>query len=373
MAGIYIHIPFCKQACNYCNFHFSTSLKYKEEVVQSICRELELRKDYLSGAPIETVYFGGGTPSLLTEKELAAIWEAIYRHYTLDLKECTLEANPDDVHDDFLSMLRHTPVDRLSMGVQSFEESDLRFMHRAHTAGEAEAAIKRAQDAGYSNLTIDLIYGTPGLTDKLWMENMQKAIRFGIPHISAYALTVEENTLLAHQVGKGKVPAPMNEQAAHQFEMMTAYLAAAGFDHYEISNFALPGQYAVHNTNYWKGVPYLGIGPSAHSFDQVSRQWNVANNALYVKGVQSGMLHAEKEVLSVADQINEYMLTTLRTMWGMDRQYIAARFGKEYLAALEEKIQPFIGDRVQQKGEQYILTSAGKLFADGIAADLFFE
>lgn len=373
MAGIYIHIPFCKQACNYCNFHFSTSLKYKEDVVKAICRELELRKEYLSGAAIETVYFGGGTPSLLSEKELALIWETIYRNYTLDLKESTLEANPDDVNDTFLSMLRHTPVNRLSMGVQSFEESDLRFMQRAHTAGEAESAIKRAQDAGYSNLTIDLIYGTPGLSNALWMENMQKAIRFDIPHVSAYALTIEENTLLAHQVGKGKVPAPMTEQAAQQFELMTSFLTAAGFDHYEISNFALPGQYAVHNTNYWKGVPYLGIGPSAHSFDQVSRQWNVANNALYIKGVEAEMLSIEREVLSVADQLNEYILTALRTMWGIDRQYIHERFGSDYLKELDAKTEHFLGNKVQQKGEQYILTAAGKLFADGIAADLFFD
>lgn len=375
MAGIYIHIPFCKQACNYCNFHFSTALKYKSELVEAICTELRLRKGYLGDATIETVYFGGGTPSLLTERELMQIWETIFKEYpNLDLKECTLEANPDDINPAYLNMLRQSPVNRLSMGIQSFAEADLRFMQRAHTAGEAEAAVKRAQDAGFSNMTIDLIYGTPGLSTAQWMENMQKAVQFEIPHISAYALTVEENTLLAHQVGKGKVPAPMNEQAAQQFEQMTGFLTAAGFDHYEISNFAVPGKYAVHNTNYWKGVSYLGIGPSAHSFDQQSRQWNVANNALYMKGMHAGMLDMEREVLSVADQINEYILTALRTMWGIDRKQIASRFGNDYLQALEEKIEPFLEkERVQQKGEQYVLTAAGKLFADGIAADLFFE
>lgn len=373
MAGIYIHIPFCKQACNYCNFHFSTSLKYKDDVVDAICKELVLRKDYLYGQTIETVYFGGGTPSLLDEKSLMRIWETIWKHYPrIELKEATLEANPDDMDREYAAMLRRTPVNRLSMGVQSFFEQDLRFMQRAHTAGEAESAIKRAQDAGFDNMTIDLIYGTPGLSNASWKENMQKAISFDIPHISAYALTVEEKTLLAHQIEKGKTPAPLNEQAAQQFELMEEMLPMAGFDHYEISNFALPGKYALHNTNYWKGIHYLGIGPSAHSFNGHSRQWNVANNGLYVKGIDMGVPEEEIEILSPEDQVNEYILTALRTMWGIDMDYVASRFGTDIKEALQEKLLPFLLGQVHKKGEQYTLTKAGKLFADGIAADLFF-
>ncbi|RQO30085.1 coproporphyrinogen III oxidase [Taibaiella sp. KBW10] len=373
MAGIYIHIPFCKQACNYCNFHFSTSLRQKDEVVAAICKELVLRKDYLYEQVVETVYFGGGTPSLLDEGSLMQIWETIFKHYPkIALKEATLEANPDDMSRDYAQMLRRTPTNRLSMGVQSFFEQDLRFMQRAHTANEAETAIKRAQDAGFDDMTIDLIYGTPGLTNTSWRENMLKAIQFQIPHISAYALTVEEKTLLAHQIEKGKAPAPLNEQAAQQFELMEEMLPMAGFDHYEISNFALPGKYALHNTNYWKGVHYLGIGPSAHSFNGHSRQWNVANNSLYVKGIETNLPNEELEILSPEDQINEYILTSLRTMWGIDMHYVGNRFGKEIKQALAAKMIPFLLGQVQQKDEQYTLTKAGKLFADGIAADLFF-
>ena len=285
-AGIYIHIPFCRQACNYCNFHFSTSLKYKDELLASLKQELALRREYLQGREISTIYFGGGTPSLLTADEINDIFDTICRHYPVNkLAEFTLEANPDDLSASYVRSLTHTPVDRLSIGVQSFRDEDLRFMNRAHNAQQADYAIKAAQDAGITNLSIDLIYGTPGLTDAAWKDNLDKVRQLSIPHFSAYALTVEEKTALHHAIKAKKVRPLDPEQAAGQFVLMADFAAQNGYDHYEISNLGLPGMHGVHNTNYWKGVHYLGIGPAAHSFNGASRRWNVASNALYIKGI----------------------------------------------------------------------------------------
>ena len=289
MAGIYFHIPFCKQACHYCNFHFSTSLRYKEEMVQAMLRELEARRLYLPDEPLDSIYFGGGTPSLLSEGELMAFFEAVNRYFRLSPKaEITLEANPDDLKPETLAALGRSPVNRLSIGIQSFAEEDLRFFNRAHDAHEARRCLDNARAAGFGDLTIDLIYGAPTTSHAQWAENLEIAFSYQIPHLSCYALTVEPRTALDHFIKKGKAPAVDEEQAARQFGYLVEATQAAGYEQYEISNFALPGRYAVHNSNYWTGAPYLGIGPSAHSFDGESRQWNVANNAKYLKAVGSG-------------------------------------------------------------------------------------
>jgi len=375
MAGIYLHIPFCKQACAYCNFHFSTLRKGKDALLAALQRELALRRDYLGGRPVGTVYFGGGTPSLLSAGEISGIMEVIYRHYPVDtLKECTLEANPDDLTGAYLKSLRDTPVSRLSIGVQSFREQDLRYMNRAHTAQQAEYAVKAAQDAGFGNLTIDLIYGTPGLADADWRYNLAQVAALDIPHFSAYALTVEEGTRLHHRIRHGKTAPVDAEQSAAQFGILTEFAAAAGFDHYEISNLARPGHYALHNTSYWQGIPYAGIGPSAHSFDGSTRQWNVANNALYTRHIlqEDRILH-ETETLTPVQRLNEYIMTSLRTMWGCSLERIEKEWSGDHAAHTEQQSRMYRETGwMKQEGRTLTLTDAGKLFADRIAGELFF-
>lgn len=376
MAGIYLHIPFCKQKCTYCNFHFSTSLKAKDDLLRAMLRELELQKDYLQGHSIETIYFGGGTPSLLSSDEIMRFIDAIYHHYPAGtLKECTLEANPDDLSAQYLKELRHTAVDRFSIGVQSFQEKDLLFMNRAHNTQQADYAIKAAQDAGFANLTIDLIYGTPGLSDADWKYNLSQVAALQIPHFSAYALTVEEGTVLHNNILKKKTAPLDNEQAAGQFELLMVQAGIMGYDHYEISNLALPGHHAVHNTNYWRGLPYLGIGPSAHSFDGNKRRWNIANNALYTQSILSqNYIPNEEELLTPVQHLNEYIMTSLRTMWGCDLDKIARQWGGEYVSALEQNALPFFEKgQVNLQDRKLILSNTGKLFADGIAGELFFD
>lgn len=376
MAGIYIHIPFCKQACNYCNFHFSTSLKSKDEVITAIRHELLLQKNYLGGTPIETIYLGGGTPSLLSATEINRILDTVFEHYTIGtLKECTLEANPDDLSPRYLKELRGTPVNRFSIGVQSFREQDLLYMNRAHNAREADTAIKAAQDAGFENITIDLIYGTPGLTDADWKYNLAQVAELQVPHFSAYALTVEEGTALAHNIRK-KRSAPVDAaQAAGQLEILMERAAAMGYEHYEISNLARPGMYAVHNTNYWRGLPYLGIGPSAHSFNGTNRRWNIANNALYAKSIlMENVLAYEEEILTPVNHLNEYIMTSLRTMWGCDLRKVANEWGEHYAKDILKESEEFRErEWLTETDKKLILTNAGKLFADRIAGDLFQE
>lgn len=343
-----------------------------DNVVSSIAKEIEMQKDYLQ-SPIETVYFGGGTPSLLSEKHLGIIWEAIDKNFSIEnLTECTLEANPDDVNPAYLKLLQKFPFNRLSMGIQSFFEADLQFMHRAHNAQEAERAVGLAQDAGFENLTIDLIYGTPGLSNENWEKNLAKAVELGVPHISSYALTVEERTKLAHDIAVGKAAEPKSEQAARQFEILVQQLTAAGYEHYEISNFARAGHYAVHNTNYWSGKHYLGVGPSAHSFNGTSRQWNIANNALYQKSLEKNTLNFEREELNVTNQMNERLLTGLRTMWGVNLVQFEEDFGFENLTILLESLNATEAGFYDLSSERLVLTEKGKLFADGIASGMFF-
>jgi len=372
MSGIYIHIPFCKKACHYCDFHFSTSLKYADEMVEAICKEIKMKKDRISGQ-VASIYFGGGTPSILSQAALQKIFDAINSTFSVDADaEITIETNPDDLTSQKLKELKQLPVNRFSVGIQSFFNEDLIWMNRAHNAEEAEDCIKRSQDAGFENLTLDLIYGYPLLTDIKWLSNITKAIDLQVPHISAYALTVEPRTALAHAI-KTKKQKPVNDnQSASQFVILMNKLIEAGFEHYEISNFAKPGCYAVHNTNYWKGVNYIGIGPSAHGFDGRNRYMNPASNSLYIENLESNKLPEIVEELNLNDRFNEYVMTSLRTMWGTDLQKIKADFGKEFLEETQYNLRSFEGnDWLVISGDKVKLTQSGKLFADHIASELF--
>ena len=375
MAGIYIHIPFCRKACTYCNFHFSTSMGQKEDMLHAIIWEIEKQKNYLKGASIETIYFGGGTPSLLNADELAQIFAVIEKHFDIsDLKECTLEANPDDLSTAYIRSLKNLPINRLSIGVQSFFDTDLAYMNRAHNAQEADYAIKAAQDAGFEKLTIDLIYGTPGLSNLAWLENLNKMQELHIPHFSAYALTVEEGTALHHNILQKKQSPIDTEQSAQQLELLMEYAPAFGFEQYEISNFASEKQYALHNTNYWKGIPYLGIGPSAHSFNGRERCCNIANNSTYLKSIfKHQQLDCSIEVLTEQQKLNEYLMTSLRTIWGCDLNKIEQDWGAQEVAILKKESQIFIEKNWMSTEQQSLkLTKEGRLFADHIASELFF-
>jgi oxygen-independent coproporphyrinogen-3 oxidase len=373
MAGIYIHIPFCKQACHYCDFHFSTSPKYKDEMVQALIHEITLQKNYLNGESIQTIYFGGGTPSVLSADEIISIINTITQIHTVTSDaEITLEANPDDLDRQKINAFRHTPVNRFSIGIQSFFDDDLQWMNRVHRAAEAEASVKRAQDAGFENITVDLIYGYPLLTDVKWKHNLNKVFELGIPHVSAYSMTVEPQTALAAFISKKKQP-PMNGgQSANQFNMMLDAMQSNGFEQYEISNFCKPGQYSRHNSNYWRGVQYLGIGPSAHSFNGDTRQWNIANNAKYIKSLTENTIPAEIEVLTETNRLNEYIMTSLRTVWGLDLDKlntIAPGASTEVLKAAREY---FDNGSIAQNDNIITLTAQGKLYADNVASGLFF-
>jgi oxygen-independent coproporphyrinogen-3 oxidase len=372
MSGIYIHIPFCKKACHYCDFHFSTSLKYADEMVESICKEIKMKKDRITGQ-IGSIYLGGGTPSILPQAALQKIFDTINHTFSVDANaEITIETNPDDLTAQKLKELKQLPVNRFSVGVQSFFNEDLIWMNRAHNANEAEDCIRRSQDAGFENLTLDLIYGYPLLTDTKWQSNIQKATALQVPHISAYALTVEPRTALAHAINtKKQIPVSDNQSAA-QFEILMEALQKAGFEHYEISNFAKPGMYAVHNTNYWKGVNYIGIGPSAHGFDGLNRYMNPANNALYIETLDQNRLPEIIEELSIHDRFNEYVMTSLRTKWGIDLQKIADDFGKDFLEETNYNLKSFEDkDWLLTDQHKIILSPKGKLFADHIASELF--
>lgn len=374
MAGIYLHIPFCKQACHYCNFHFSTSLKYKTEMVEAILMEIDLQKAYLNGATIQTIYFGGGTPSLLSAQEINQIFDKINSTFSIAPEaEITLEANPDDLTLEKLEAFQQTPINRLSIGIQSFSEADLKYMNRAHNAQEASACLENALSMGFENLTIDLIYGTPTTSHAQWEHNLEMIFKHKIPHISCYCLTVEPNTALAHFVKNGKAKPVDEEHAAIQFETLINAMEAEGYEHYEISNFAKPGLYSKHNSNYWKGVKYLGLGPSAHSFNGESRQWNVANNAHYIKGVAARTLNFEKEILSTAQQYNEYIMTSMRTIWGCDLRKIK-NWGADFENYFLKNVNPFLeNETVLKEDHHFYLSKKGKLLADNIAMSLFWE
>tara|TARA_R110002012_G_scaffold52891_5_gene135895 strand:- start:12811 stop:13953 length:1143 start_codon:yes stop_codon:yes gene_type:complete len=378
VSGIYIHIPFCKQACHYCDFHFSTQLGKKEAMVNAIAKELELRKSEVDDE-VETIYFGGGTPSLLTLEEMERLIQAVYENYkVIDRPEITLEANPDDLvssraesRDLFLEY-KNAGINRLSIGIQSFFEEDLKLMNRAHNAGEAAQCIQVATQY-FNNITIDLIYGIPGMDDERWKSNIQKALDFGLPHISSYALTVEPRTALKKFIEKGIVPDVDDEQAQEQFHILVDMLEAHGFVNYEISNFGKPGFFSQNNTAYWLGKTYLGVGPSAHSFDGKHRSWNIRNNPTYIKKIKEGELPLEIETLSKTDRYNEYVMTGLRTIWGVDLDRIASEFGANYLKYISQQAAKFLEQGFLFIADGKLLTTKkGKFMVDGIASDLFY-
>lgn len=373
MAGIYIHIPFCRQACHYCNFHFSTSLRSKNELVQALLKEMEMRKNYLKEEPVSTIYFGGGTPSLLTDNELTSILKRINTLFHVEPDaEITLEANPDDFEQGQVSRWKHQGINRLSIGIQSFLEQELQWMNRAHNADQALDAIRIAQEEGIPNLSIDLIYGTPTLADRQWEETLKQAAALNIPHISSYALTVEPKTALEHMIRK-KAKADVDQEVqSRQFHMMTSILGQEGYEHYEISNFARPSFRSRHNSSYWSGSSYLGLGPAAHSYDGVSRQWNIANNALYIKNISEGKLMMEKEALSGVQQLNEYLMTSLRTIEGIDLNRVRMlATPNDFNSIISEARKYSDTGKLNLTGEKILLTEEGKFFADGIAASLF--
>ncbi|HNE49962.1 MAG: radical SAM family heme chaperone HemW [Chitinophagales bacterium] len=375
MAGIYLHIPFCKQACAYCNFHFSTLLKYKESVLNSMLQELEMRKNFFpEKTEIDTIYFGGGTPSLLSTTEINRLLQQIYRLFTVtEQPEITLEANPDDLTQAYLQALKkETPINRFSIGIQSFTDDDLHYMHRAHTAKEALQSIQFAQQAGFDNLSIDLIYGTPTLNNEQWRKNLQTAFSLNLPHISCYALTVENKTALAIEIDKKKKAAVDEELMVQQFSILLEEMKQHGYLQYEISNFCQPPHFARHNTNYWKGISYLGIGPSAHSFDGKIRYWNISNNSNYVKKIIANESAFEQEILADNDRYNEYVMTSLRTIFGVDSLTIKQNFGTIFLQHFQLEITPFIDNKwVECNDGIYTLTDSGKLFCDYITEELF--
>jgi oxygen-independent coproporphyrinogen-3 oxidase len=373
MSGIYIHIPFCKQACHYCDFHFSTSLGNKTAFIQALKKEMTLRKEYLHGSVVDTIYFGGGTPSVLSGEELEEIFHALNANFTVSPDaEITLEANPDDLDSTRLIDLKRSPVNRLSIGIQSFREEDLRLMNRAHNAAQASDCVRLAKEQGFANITIDLIYGIPGLDEQAWRQNLHQAFALDIQHISAYCLTVEPRTALAKFVKTGRVPSPDDEMAAAHFRILKEEMRWNEFTHYEISNFARPGFFSRHNSNYWKGVHYLGLGPSAHSFNGFSRQWNKANNPGYIRSIESGTPEFEKEELSPDQQYNEYVMTSLRTIWGCDLSRIKTEFGTERQEYCMDESEYYLqSGKLIQRGEVLILTDEGMLMADKIASDLF--
>ncbi len=376
MAGIYLHIPFCKQKCHYCNFYSLASSRYREVFIDALVREMHLRRNYLEDKRIRTVYFGGGTPSLLTVEEINKVIKKIASLF--DLKgdaEITLEANPDDLSTGYLEALKgHTPVNRLSIGVQSFFDDDLAYLHRVHNGKQARKAVEQARQAGFQNLTIDLIYGIPTLTEDKWRRNLACFFDLGIPHLSSYALTVEPKTALQVLINRNKISRPGEDQSIRHYEILLEQTEEHGFVQYEISNFALPGFYSKHNSAYWLGGHYLGLGPSAHSYNGISRQWNVKNIKQYVLSKTTEKIVLEKEVLTENQRYNEYVLTSLRTSWGCDTEHIRNGFGKKKAAFFLQKIAPFLREKkVEKKGNVYVLTASGKLFADGIAAALFMD
>ena len=373
MSGIYIHIPFCKQACTYCNFHFSTSLQHKSKLLLALKQEMELAASTWEFPAIRTVYFGGGTPSVLTANEILDLWYNLSKYFDLTkVEEVTFECNPDDMTKEYLFQLKDTPVNRLSVGVQSFRDTDLQFMHRAHTANEAYQSLHNAYQMGFKHFNIDLIYGIPGLDTASWIRNLQLASDLGIDHLSCYALTVEPKTVLAYQISKGKVE-PLNDQlSADHFLTLLDFAQEHGFEQYEISNFARNGAYSMHNSSYWKGEPYLGLGPSAHSFDLHQRFWNVPNNGQYIRELEKQVLPREIEYLSKYDRYNEAVMVGLRTIWGIHINTIQ-EIDLNLPSYFKKGVQKWLdqGCIVESRG-RFTTTNKGKFLADKIASDLFF-
>jgi oxygen-independent coproporphyrinogen-3 oxidase len=372
MSGIYIHIPFCKQACHYCDFHFSTSMKKKDEMVFALAKEMQMRKNESKMEVVETIYFGGGTPSVLTSEEIDFLIAAVYNNYDVtENPEITLEANPDDLSSDRILELSKSKINRLSIGIQSFFGDDLKMMNRAHNSAEAQKCLEEATRY-FDNISVDLIYGVPGMSNDKWKQNIEKALSFGIPHISSYALTVEPKTALKKLIDTGKIAEPNDEVAQEHFVILVETLQANGFIHYELSNFGKENYFSKNNSAYWLGKKYIGIGPSAHSYDGISRSWNIANNSLYIKSIEAEILPNEVEILTDYDRYNEYIMTGLRTIWGVSLERIKREFGQSYLDYLKQQAQKFLDDELLFIENSILKTTKkGKFLTDGIASDLF--
>jgi oxygen-independent coproporphyrinogen-3 oxidase len=373
MSGIYIHIPFCKQACHYCDFHFSTSMKKKDEMVLALAKEIQMRKKEFENETIETIYFGGGTPSVLTTEEIQFLINSVYKNFEVaENPEITIEANPDDLSEERIIELSKTPINRLSIGIQSFFEDDLVMMNRAHNSTEAKKCLEIATKY-FDNISLDLIYGIPGMSNEKWQQNIETALSFGIPHISSYALTVEPKTALNKLIQTGKIAQPKDEVAEAHFQILVETLEKNGFVHYELSNFGKENYFSKNNSAYWLGKKYLGIGPSAHSYDGISRSWNVSNNSMYLKSLEENKLPNEIEILSKSDRYNEYIMTGLRTIWGVSLDRIEQEFGSNYLDYLQKQSLKFINDDLLFIENQILKpTRKGKFLTDGIASDLFY-
>ncbi len=372
MSGIYIHIPFCKQACHYCDFHFSTNLKKKDEMVLALAKEIEMRKSEFHDEIVETIYFGGGTPSILEISDLKFLIDEVYRNFkVVENPEITVEANPDDLTENRIIELSKNKINRLSIGIQSFFEDDLKMMNRAHNVEEAKKCLEIATQY-FDNISIDLIYGVPQMSNEKWLQNIETALSFGVPHISSYALTVEPKTALHSFIQKGIIPQPDDEVAQEHFHILVDKLSENGFIHYELSNFGKENYFSKNNSSYWLGKKYIGIGPSAHSYDGKNRGWNVSNNSLYIKSIQENKLPIEIETLTKTDCYNEYIMTGLRTIWGVSLERVEQEFGKTYLDYLNQQAAKFIEDHLLFVDDNILRTTKkGKFLSDGIASDLF--
>lgn len=372
MSGIYIHIPFCKQACHYCDFHFSTSMKKKSEMVSALAKEIALRKNEFENDEVETIYFGGGTPSILAIEDLRFLIDEVFKNFNVvENPEITIEANPDDLSNERILELSNNQVNRLSIGIQSFFEDDLKLMNRAHNADEAKKCLELAIQY-FDNISIDLIYGMPNMSNEKWLQNIETALSFNIPHISSYALTVEPRTALKKLIETGKINEPTDEVAQEHFQILVDKLFESGFIHYELSNFGKENYFSKNNSAYWLGKKYIGIGPSAHSFDGISRSWNIPNNSLYLKAIAENKLPSETEILSKNDRYNEYVMTGLRTIWGISLDKIENEFGTDFLEYLLKQSEKFIVDELLYFDEKILkATQKGKFLCDGIASDLF--
>ena len=372
MSGIYIHIPFCKQACHYCDFHFSTSLKKKDEMVLALAKEIALRKSEFNDEIVETIYFGGGTPSILEISDIRLLIDTVYQNYkVIENPEITVEANPDDLTETRIIELANNQINRLSIGIQSFFEDDLKLMNRAHNSEEAKKCLEIATRY-FDNISIDLIYGVPDMSNEKWLQNLETALSFNVPHISSYALTVEPKTALHTFIQKGIIPQPDDEVAQEHFHLLVDKLEENGFIHYELSNFGKPTYFSKNNSSYWLGKKYIGIGPSAHSYNGISRSWNISNNTLYLKSIAENILPSETETLTKTDRYNEYVMTGLRTIWGISLDRIEREFGKTYLNYLNKQSYNYIEDHFLFVDDNILRTTKiGKFLSDGIASDLF--
>lgn len=372
MAGIYLHIPFCKTRCIYCDFYSTTRSELKTRYVHALCHELEMRKEYLKGERVETIYFGGGTPSQLDEEDFKAIFKTIQRHYGMEYcREITLEANPDDLSQEYLQMLSTLLFNRISMGIQTFDDNTLKLLKRRHNARTAIEAVRRCREAGFQNISIDLIYGLPGETRERWENDLRQAISLNVEHISAYHLTYEENTPIYNMVKQHQIDEVDEDSSLQFFTLLIEQLQEAGYEHYEISNFCRPGKYSRHNTSYWKGIPYLGCGPSAHSFNGTTREWNVSSIDRYIKGIEENQRDFETEVLDRTTQYNEFIITTIRTVWGTPIEKLKQQFGSEMWEYCLKMATPYLASgKLEEHNGALRLTREGIFISDSIMSDL---